>query len=364
MSTATLSPAPSTATLEEIICGQLKPDVQKIDHEGFYPEEFLKSYGEAGAFSPVTQTGSFYEAIENCALVGETCGSTAFSIWCHNTCLWYLTNTENRGLQERYLESVSCGKQLGATGLSNPVKSFFGIEKMKLKGERTSGGYRVKGSLPWVSNLLENHVFGGIFDTTEGPVFALFDCSKPGVRLRPSGPFIALEGTATQAVSFLDAEIPDDMIIAKDAKAFLARVKAGFIMLQLGIGLGLMRGAIKDMERANITLGHTNCYLPDGPEFFQRELEALEERTRDLAADPVRSATETNSFRKVLQLRLDAAETARRTTYAGFLHQGSRGYLERGSGQRRVREGMFFDILSPSTKHLRQWIQSLDPEPA
>ena len=154
------------------------------------------------------------------------------------------------------------------------------------------------------------------------------------------------------------------MIIAKDAKAFLARVKAGFIMLQLGIGLGLMRGAIKDMERANITLGHTNCYLPDGPEFFQGELEALEERTRDLAADPVRSATETNSFRKVLQLRLDAAETARRTTYAGFLHQGSRGYLERGSGQRRVREGMFFDILSPSTKHLRQWIQSLDPEPA
>ena len=359
MSTATLSPAPSTATLEEIIRGQLKPDVQKIDHEGFYPEEFLKSYGEAGAFSPVTQTGSFYEAIENCALVGETCGSTAFSIWCHNTCLWYLTNTENRGLQERYLESVSCGKQLGATGLSNPVKSFFGIEKMKLRGERTSGGYRVKGSLPWVSNLLENHVFGGIFDTTEGPVFALFDCSKPGVRLRPAGPFIALEGTATQAVSFLDAEIPDQMIISFDAKAFLAKVKAGFIMLQLGIGLGLMRGAIKDMHKANKTLGHTNCYLPEGPEVFENELINLQERTKELASDPVYSAMNNEEFLKVLQLRLDAAEITRRTTYAGFLHQGSRGYLERGSGQRRVREGMFFDILSPSTKHLRQWIKSI-----
>ena len=79
MSTATLSPVPSAATFEKIIRDQLKPDVQKIDHEGFYPEGFLKSYGGAGAFSPVREPGSFYEAINNCALVGETCGSTAFS---------------------------------------------------------------------------------------------------------------------------------------------------------------------------------------------------------------------------------------------------------------------------------------------
>ncbi len=235
MSTATLELKSPQISFTDIILDKLKPDVQRIDHEGYYPESFMRDYGEAGAFYPVTEANNFYQAIDNCALVGETCGSTAFSIWCHNTCLWYLTNTENTYLRDKYLHRLSFAKKLGATGLSNPVKSFFGIEKMKLKGERTANGYRVKGSLPWVSNLLENHVFGGIFDTTEGPVFALFDCSKPGVRLRPSGPFIALEGTATQAVSFMDAEIPDQMIISFDAKAFLAKVKAGFIMLQLGI---------------------------------------------------------------------------------------------------------------------------------
>lgn len=359
MSTATLELKSPQISFTDIILDKLKPDVQRIDHQGYYPESFMRDYGEAGAFYPVTEANNFYQAIDNCALVGETCGSTAFSIWCHNTCLWYLTNTENTYLRDKYLHRLSFAKKLGATGLSNPVKSFFGIEKMKLKGERTANGYRVKGSLPWVSNLLENHVFGGIFDTTEGPVFALFDCSKPGVRLRPSGPFIALEGTATQAVSFMDAEIPDQMIISFDAKAFLAKVKAGFIMLQLGIGLGLMRGAIKDMYKANKTLGHTNCYLPEGPEVFEKELSDLEERAKNLASDPVYSAMNEEEFLKVLQLRLDAAEITRRTTYAGFLHQGSRGYLERGSGQRRVREGMFFDILSPSTKHLRQWIESL-----
>ena len=319
----------------------------------------MREYGSAGAFRPVSQPGQFYQAIQYCTLAGETCGSTAFSIWCHNTCLWYLTNTENKALQERYLDHVASASQLGATGLSNPVKSFFGIEKINLRGEKTASGYRVKGSLPWVSNLLEGHVFGGIFDTNEGPVFALIDTSKPDVRLSPSGPFIALEGTATQAVSFLDAEIPEEMILAVDAKAFVAQVKAGFILLQMGIGLGLMHGAISDMRRANKTLGHTNCYLPEGPEYFSEQLSLLEQRTEELAADPINSATDTDQFRKVLQLRLDAAEMTRKTTYAGFLHQGSRGYLERGSGQRRVREGMFFDILSPSVKHLAQWLETL-----
>ena len=101
------------------------------------------------------------------------------------------------------------------------------------------------------------------------------------------------------------------------------------------------------------------CLLDRLRVVFEKELSNLQERTKELASDPVYSAMNNEEFLKVLQLRLDAAEITRRTTYAGFLHQGSRGYLERGSGQRRVREGMFFDILSPSTKHLRQWIKSL-----
>ncbi|MGJ8677799.1 MAG: acyl-CoA dehydrogenase family protein [Akkermansiaceae bacterium] len=348
------------ASYHSIIEELLRPEVQRIDHQGYYPDPFMRAYGAAGAFEPTSQTGYLYDAIENCTLVGRTCGSTAFSIWCHNTCVWYLKNTENQSLQNRYLSSVASAKTLGATGLSNPVKSFFGIEKMKLQGEKTATGYRVKGTLPWVSNLLKGHIFGGIFDTVDGPVMAIFDCSRDDIRLKPSGPFIALEGTATQAVTCMDAEISDDMILAVDAKAFVNRVKGGFILLQLGIGLGLMEGSIADMHRANRTLGHTNCYLPDSPEYFLEELEALKERTRTLAANPVDNATKPKEFRKILQLRLDAAETTRQTTYAGFLHQGSRGYLERGSGQRRVREGMFFDILSPSTKHLRQWLKMLD----
>lgn len=287
MTTASPITEPSTYMFEQIIQKSLKPDVQKIDHEGYYPESFMREYGAAGAFKPTSESHQLYSAIHNCGLVGEVCGSTAFSIWCHNTCLWYLTNTENTPLREKYLSTLADASQLGATGLSNPVKSFFGIERMKLRGEKTPNGYRVKGTLPWVSNLLEGHIFGGIFDTPKGPVMAIFDCARSDIRLKPSGPFIALEGTATQAVTCMEAEIHDDMILAVNAKAFLNQVKAGFILLQMGIGLGLMKGAIHDMHRANKTLGHTNCYLPEGPDYFEEQLELLHERTKALAHDPV-----------------------------------------------------------------------------
>ena len=360
MKLASLEPVPKTFSFENIIKKSLKPNVRRIDLDGFYPESFLREYGAAGAYRPVSTPGQLGKAIENCSLAGQVCGSTAFSIWCHNTCLWYLSNTENFYLRDRYLENVADATQLGATGLSNPVKSFFGIEKIKLHGEKTSSGYRVKGSLPWVSNLLEGHVFGGIFKTSERHVFALFDTNDPNVRLSPAGPFAALKGTATNAVRFLDAEIPEEMILASDAKAFLGKVKAGFILLQLGIGLGLMEGAINDMRIANKRLLHTNLYLPEGPDVFADQLAELKQRTMDLSIDPIASAEDNDQFLKVLRLRLDAAEITRKTTYSSFLHQGSSGYLERGSGQRRVREGMFFDILSPSVKHLYQWIDSIN----
>ena len=68
MSTAALELESPPITFEGIIRDKLKPDVQRIDHEGFYPETFMREYGEAGAFYPVTEPGNFYQAIENCSL--------------------------------------------------------------------------------------------------------------------------------------------------------------------------------------------------------------------------------------------------------------------------------------------------------
>ena len=98
------------------------------------------------------------------AVIGEVCGATAFMAWCQNTLVWYAANSTNLKLARRFGDSFSSGRVLGGTGLSNPMKSFFGIERLKLKGRRVEGGYIVKGALPWVSNLGPDHYFGTIFE--------------------------------------------------------------------------------------------------------------------------------------------------------------------------------------------------------
>ncbi len=49
------------------------------------------------------------------------------------------------------------------------MKSFFGIEKLKLRGRRVEGATSWRGALPWVSNLGSDHFFGTIFEVEGAP---------------------------------------------------------------------------------------------------------------------------------------------------------------------------------------------------
>jgi alkylation response protein AidB-like acyl-CoA dehydrogenase len=74
------------------------------------------------------------EAIDAMTQVGRVCGSTAFLVWCHDACLWYLANTANQELRERFLQPMASGLRLGATALSNPMKHFSHLEMLRLTG--------------------------------------------------------------------------------------------------------------------------------------------------------------------------------------------------------------------------------------
>src|SRR5271169_3809063 len=172
----------------------LAPLAADIDSGEVYPADLLRRLGDAGAWGshrPSNGAADLSCAIQSMAAIGEVCGATAFMAWCQNTLVWYAANSNNLSLARRFGDGFASGKILGGTGLSNPMKSFFGIEKLKLKGRKTDGGYVVRGALPWVSNLGPDHLFGTIFeseDTPGEPVMFLADCSDPAITLQPCKP--------------------------------------------------------------------------------------------------------------------------------------------------------------------------------
>ena len=343
---------------------ELTPIAMAIDDGEIYPEAALRVFGEAGAWSahlPRNGHVDLRDTISGISAIGETCGATAFMAWCQDTLVWYIANSSNAALKDKYLDRAASGALLGGTGLSNPMKSFFGIEKLKLKGKKVEGGYTVRGALPWVSNLGPDHLFGTIFELEASDknepgekVMFLADCADANVTLTPCKPFLAMDGTGTYAVQFRDTFIPDDQILAAPAMPFIKSIRAGFILMQNGMGLGLIRDCIAVMQSVRPSLEHVNRYLPQQPENFSHLLDALERETMQLAQTPY---DQSNAYwRRVVDLRLKIGDASVAAAHAAMLHCGARGYLKTHRAQRRLREAYFVAIVTPATKQLRKML--------
>jgi len=357
------APASMPDAVAAIARRELAPLAADIDSGKLYPADTLRQFGRAGAWAshrPDHGSADLRAAIAGIAAIGEVCGATAFMAWCQNTLVWYAVNSDNPALAEGLADGVASGTILGGTGLSNPMKSLFGIEKLKLKGRKVAGGYLVRGALPWVSNLGPDHYFGTIFEREDAPgelVMFLADCSAPGITLQPCQPFLAMDGTGTYGVQFRDAFVPERLILAEPAGPFVKKIRAGFILLQAGMAIGLIRDCIAIMKEVDGPLGHVNRYLPQQPVNFEELLAELESEGNTLAGDPYNS--EDSYWRRVVALRLRLGDASVAAAHAAMLHCGARGYLMSHRAQRRLREAYFVAIVTPATKQLRKMLADM-----
>jgi alkylation response protein AidB-like acyl-CoA dehydrogenase len=338
--------------------------VDVCDQEGFYPKDVLKKLGLAGAFGAHLgldeKPADFGLAIECMSEVSRVCGATGFVVWCHDVCGVYMQASQNPALIGAALSDHALGLTLGGTGMSNPMKTYSGIETMMLKAKKVESGYLVSGALPWVSHIGLDHYFGtvcAVIDEQTGEVnpdhqiMFILPCDRAGVTLKECPSFSAMEGTSTYGLVLKDVLITADDLVADPAKPFIKNIKASFILLQTGMGLGVAQGAIDSMWQVEDQLGKVNQFLEDRPHALQQELDDLKDRIMVLAKTPYESNDE--YVLKVLDVRAHASEIALRAAQSALLHQGARGYLLSSDVQRRVRESHFVAIVTPALKHLR-----------
>jgi len=361
-------PAANTllAAVRAVAQGPLQQQADAIDRQGHYPHAVLKELAGLGAMSAHLDApmgaGDFFLAIQAMAEASRVCGATGFMMWCQAVCGLYLQQSGNPALMGDVLQRHVDGLGMGGTALSNPMKSYAQIESLLLKATKVEGGYLINGTLPWVSNLQPDHYCGAIaaVSGSDTEVMFLLRCNAPGVEMRECPSFSAMEGTGTYTLRLKDCFIGADDIIADPAKPCIARIRAGFVMLQCGMAVGIIQGAIDSMWAVEAQLGHVNQYLEDRPDAVQAELDALVARVQKMAQTPFDTSTE--FFIDVLDARAHGAELCLRATQSALMHQGARGYLMSSDVQRRVREAHFVAIVTPAIKHLRKEIARLSTE--
>ncbi|MEM9267071.1 MAG: acyl-CoA dehydrogenase family protein [Cyanobacteria bacterium P01_F01_bin.13] len=359
-----LSPDPAITHLRTVINQVLTPKVRDIDLKGEYPGQIMHQLGEAGAFSHAVSKefqGSgkgLKAAVQSIEEISKDCLSTGFITWCQVACTWYLENTENTALKAEMLPKVAIGQVLAGTGLSNPMKHFADIEKIALTAERVDGGYIVNGMLPWVSNLGPGHYFGIVarLAGSEDYMMAIVSDELEGMSLRLGAHFIALEGTGTYSCVFRNAFIPDEWVLAAPCEAYVDCIRPGFMLTQVGMGLGLTASCIELMRRSNKNLGHVNQYLDDQVDDISADLQMARQRTYRLADQLSECTGEKNPqlAREIIQARATASELSLRSSQAAMLHAGARAYLQGSAPERKLREAYFVAMVTPALKHLRK----------
>lgn len=361
-------PSDPVPGVEALVRSTLAPQTVEIDRQGTYPAGFMHELGalggyrqhlaSAGARGP-SGPGDFGAAIRVMDAVSSECMSTGFCVWCQDALTWYLENADDTSVRDHLLPKIADGRQLGGTGLSNAMKHFASIEPLKIRLKRVDGGYVANGTLPWVSNLASDHAFAAIFQVegSERTVMAVTFCDQPGFNLQQCAEFTALEGSGTYACHFRDCFIPDSQVVSENVPALMQRIRSGFVLLQMGMGLGLVQGCIDIMEGMRETQGHVNRYLDEQPESLAEDLADARMATQALAGE-IGDSSE-SLFADVLQLRHSASELALRASQAAMLHAGARGYLADAPAQRKLRESYFVAIVTPAIKHIRKELERL-----
>lgn len=362
--------------VRELAAGPLAAIAERVDRDGLYPGEILRGLGRLGALQAhlhqrdlTGRDADFGLAIRAMAEVSRVCGATGFLTWCQLVCGLYMEQSGNPALTGDALRRHGRGVRLGGTGMSNPMKCLAGIEPFLLRAQPAGDGYRITGTLPWVSNLGDDHYFGVVAPVVDAnglpaahgtgahEIMFLVDCAAAGVERRTCPSFSAMEGTNTWAVRLDDYRVGPANLVADPSRPFIERIRGAFVLLQAGMAVGIIQGAIDSMWQVEPQLGHVNRFLDERPDDLQGELDALVERVMTLARTPYEC--DPSYFVEVLDARAHGAELSLRAAQSALLHAGARGYLMQSPVQRRIRESHFVAIVTPAIKHLRKEIARL-----
>jgi butyryl-CoA dehydrogenase len=354
-------------TARQFAEAELKPLARKVDRDHYFPAELIPKLGELGFMgitAPTELGGSGLDSVSYALITEElarACASTSVIVSAHNTLgIGPIAKFGTQAQREKYLPSLTSGKQIGCFALSEPGTGSDAANQ-------TCSA--VKQGDTWVINGVKNW----ITNSPVADVCVLFAMEKPelkhkgittfivelkntsGVSIGKKEEKLGICGSPTASIIFDNARVSETQLLGQPGEGFkiaMTTLDAG----RIGIGAqatGIARAALEasiEYAKQRKTFGK----LIGEHQSIQNYLAEMSTRIDGarlltLTAAKLKDAGR-NYSRLAAEAKLAASKAAMFCSDKGIQIHGGYGYVKDFDVERYYRDAKITEIYEGTTE--------------
>jgi alkylation response protein AidB-like acyl-CoA dehydrogenase len=314
------------------------------DEAGTWPEELWGIVREAEAthWSLPRELGG-----EDCdrptllkryATLAEGSLTAAFILTQHDASVRRLLAGANGSCARRWLEAIAAGDVFTTVGISHLTTSRRYGPQAVLATELPGGGYRLTGTIPWVTAASQAKVIVTGATLADGrQMLIALATDLPGVTVRPPFVLAALQASCTAEIACENVDVAATDVLAGPTTDVMSTAAVG--------GTGGLETSALALGQAHAALTSLQAEAPHR-EALAEPVEALAEEWSARWNDLLSAARGDTSAPPATEVRRQANALALRTTQAYLTARKGTGFLRADPASRWARQALFFLVWS------------------
>jgi alkylation response protein AidB-like acyl-CoA dehydrogenase len=286
--------------------------------------------------------------------VARTSGSLAFLQTQHQSAVSMIARGENRALAAEYLPEMGNGRRKVGIGFSQLRRPGPPV----MRAEPVEGGYRLVGSVPWVTGwtFYEEFLIGAQLPDGRAVFGPVPLRSSPGIRVSEPMTLAAMNSANTVSVEIEDLFLPEARVAFIKPAGWIRHNDMINVALQGHFAIGCAQAGIDIVRSAAERKGH--AFLLDAAAALEEELAGC--RSATARAQETRYE-ETTADR--LHVRAWAIELAVRCAHAGIAASSGAANSLDHPAQRVYREALVYTVSAQTTPIMEATLKRLTTRP-